>query len=348
MHPTRKLLGLAIVVLGLGAFSVISLVNLQEGSARTSIGIALGTAATGTSIAFVLTFMLQSTLTRNSLHLTLNLTKDLSLFDFQNVRLARVTFRGKRCVGANFAGARLRGANFAGCDLRGADFSGADVRRADFRGADLRAAQFQEARLEHARLWDAQLSGADFRAARLSQTALINVTAMPLEDDEIDEIYRIGAQVHSVYSPRRVKVNAHYRTTWFVKADLTGADLTGARLNRCDFDRADLAFADFSNGQSRLSHRQSWKRVYSARHRLSDLRLGGYLGHNSLAEGPADLSECNFASADLRGANLDGAIFTQIPSERTIAYCVGEPIVRSSHTIDHRAPPGVEETNDGG
>lgn len=342
MRPTRWLLGAAALVLIAGLLAAFFLVDYQDKATRTSVGVALGAGAVATTAAFVLTFLLQSTLSKNSFRLTLSLTRDLSLSDFERAKLRETSFRGRQFVGANFTRAHLRGGDFAGCDLRGANFAGADLREVDLRGADLRAARFRKANLQGARLWDARISGADFRDSCLRRTELINVHGAPLNDDEIDEIYAKGATVHTVYSRERAKEGGHdrWRISWLERADLAGADLTGADLKFADLTEAELAYADLSNGQSDCRRPSPSPRI---RGKLSDLFMHERHGHNWLTNRPADLTGCQLWKTSFRGANLDGTLLSWPLGQLDTEYSVGTPSTPSDDGAPDEFRPEGED-----
>ncbi len=212
MRPTPWLLTGAVAVLVAGAASVYLLVDLTQQATRNTLGLGLAAGSVTTSAAFVLTYLLQAVINTNNLRTTLLMKRDLSLFDFHGVNLARISLRGRTLVGANLSAANLVGADLRGCDLRAALLTGSNLSKADLRGTDLRGADVRNCRLREARLWDAKISGADFRGARMRGAALIAVQGQPLQDSEIDDIYAAGGQVKGVYSAERVKDGDDYRS----------------------------------------------------------------------------------------------------------------------------------------
>ena len=329
MRPSPWLLIGAAVVLSVGAWATLALVDLSSHATRNSLGISVGAAAGAVSVTFLLTYLLQSVLARNNLLLAMGLSKDLSHLDFRRIHLRHISLRGRRLVGANLARARLAGIDLAGCDLRGADLRGANLRGADLRGADLRGANLRGAQMRDVQMWEARISGADFRNARMRHAEMICVQGQRLTEAEVEELYALGVRVHGVYSVKGVlNPKTDYSASWFQKADLLDANLSGADLRGATMKKANLAYADLS--ASRRGHTSKPMATPKIRGQYGDIFLNVATERfNKLAQQGADLRDADLDEVDLRGSNLDGTILSFPLDTRQTQHSVGSVLIES-------------------
>lgn len=234
---------------------------------------------------------------------------------FRGAGLGGATLHGIRADHADFSGAnlsqvgakraRFRSALFCSAQLNAADLSGSDFTRADFSHARLPAARFVHADLSQAVFDEADLSGADLglsrlRKARLSRANLsgARLTSADLTECDLEGVFLPDADMESANLTR-----ADLTGSLFPRANLRYAVLHQAGLADVDWHDADLRNADFSNCAFHLGSSRS-----------------GLVGSPIACEGSRtgfytdDYNEQDFKApeeirkADLRGANLQGAI----------------------------------------
>ena len=215
---------------------------------------------------------------------------DLHGADLTGATLTHTNLKDANLQGASISGAAVENAIFANVDLSAVNisgiesFNGANLRGAKFPdGADLARVTFVKADLSRSSLVRAKLASADFTdavlyAAKFTKASLNNAK---FEDADLHEADFTDASL----------TRADFKDARLHNTILDGANLTEAELNKVDFSRI-----EFDN------------RTIFRSAKLKDASF--------IASGGTKLLNCDFTSADLRGANfvkarLDGCRFDQ-------------------------------------
>ena len=215
---------------------------------------------------------------------------DLHGADLTGATLTHTNLKDANLQGASISGAAVENAIFANVDMSAVNisgiesFNGANLRGAKFPdGADLARVTFVKADLSRSSLVRAKLDSADFTdavmyAAKFTKASLNNAK---FEDADLHEADFTDASL----------TRADFKDARLHNTILDGANLTEAELNKVDFSRI-----DFDN------------RTIFRSAKLKDASF--------IASGGTKLLNCDFTSADLRGANfvkarLDGCRFDQ-------------------------------------
>lgn len=250
-----------------------------------------------------------------------------------------------RLDGAHLEGARWRAVELRLAHLTDADLSRADLDAAILDDADARRASFRGARLRGASFRDAHLEGADLRGADLAGSALVRAV---LTVADLREARLPGADL----------AEATLYTARLQGADLSGANLAGARLWGLDLRAVHLEGASFSAAHLERCHLDG-VRLLGARFDHAHLEEAFLTGSAlpkacfrdaSLAH--AKVADVDWEGADLRGANLEGAIFHMGSSRggRVESFLASEGTRTGFYTDDFdeqhfKAPEEIRKAN---
>lgn len=214
-----------------------------------------------------------------------------------------------------------------------------DIWRVHLDGATLRGAQLQGAQLRQGWLERADLTGADLTGANLEKTILRWAT---LDGACLDETNLDSVQGAMTQCDRATFRKANCYSAILARASLSGADFqdakgsyldfTRAHLDGAIFDGASLSAAIFDHATAREAR---FERLYASGSRWqaqhADFTRARFAGSVFDAADFTDASledvdmtgvgfdDCNFTSARLRRARLDGATFkhnTYAPADR--------------------------------
>jgi uncharacterized protein YjbI with pentapeptide repeats len=170
---------------------------------------------------------------------------DLSGGDFSGCEMSRCNFSEARCPSANFDGAtlyqaRLDGTEFMGTTFREANLTECSALKTGLGMTDLEGANFFNARLEGATFVDAQIRRADFRAAKMARSRLLeadleqadfsqaDLTDVDLRETNLDDTnFR-----YSILKGAKLREVRNYTKANWIGADIRDIDFTGAYLVR--------------------------------------------------------------------------------------------------------------------
>ncbi|WP_437281263.1 DUF2169 domain-containing protein [Sorangium sp. So ce375] len=220
--------------------------------------------------------------------------RDLTGADLRELRLA----------GADLREALLEGADLSACDLSGADLTGAVLTRAKLEGARLGKATLRGANLGEARASGASFDGVDLRKAVLHKAWL---EGAQLSGADLAEADFLEARV-----PGADFSGASADDVLFFQLDLTGASFAGASLRKATFFQCTGAGADFSEAQLEDAALVDFKgeKASFRKARATALRVV-----SASALPGADFSGAELARANLRGVDLEGAIFERASAD---------------------------------
>jgi len=238
---------------------------------------------------------------------------------------------GRDLSGSAFIGMDLSNANFERCNLQRAFFAQVRFQQgpASFKGADLRYATFAESPdsprqegFDECDFTDALIQGMQFATqyAHLSIEQLRSTKSFKLKDLSGCQIVG-GVSERKPYSyhdlqPRRVAMDFcqfDLRNATFVAGDFTESDFTDAIIMGATFFKSKITPAQIASTRRYVSDQHDYTNPFRRLvPRSAYPRLWGY---GDLGFSDMDLSEWDFANADLRGArfcrvNLAGVDFT--------------------------------------
>ncbi|WP_437592524.1 DUF2169 domain-containing protein [Sorangium sp. So ce1000] len=225
----------------------------------------------------------------------------------------RALAAGESLARRDLTGADLRELRLAGADLREALLEGADLSACDLSGADLTGAVLTRAKLEGARLGKATLRGANLGEARASRASFdgVDLRKAVLHKAWLEEAQLSGADLAEAdFLEARVQgadfSGAAADDVLFFQLDLTGARFVGASLRKATFFRCAGAGSDFSEAQLEDAAFVDFRgeRALFRKARAAALRVV-----SASALPAADFSGAELARANLRGVDLEGAIF---------------------------------------
>jgi uncharacterized protein YjbI with pentapeptide repeats len=241
---------------------------------------------------------------------------------FSDANLKNAKFWNATLPGAMFNQATLVNADFYQAKLNGADFTGANLSHANFYSVyeqtDLSNAVFRQANLSNANFHSATLAGADFTGADVRGASFYR--NLPNSGIQLSQLYSTASyQAHDLTG-----IDLSYN-------ELAGADFSGQTLVNVNFLSANLSGANFAGADVRGARFDTWSsgvgtgitldQLYSTasyqaqnlsgiRLNLNNLAGANFAGQNlaSATFAGADLSGANFSQANLRDADLFGAL----------------------------------------
>ena len=283
---------------------------------------------------------------------------DSSNFQNSNIsfsNLKRVKLRASRLDGVSFiksdlteadlSGSSIRRGNFSSANLINVDLSNTVLDEANFIGTDLVNANLEGAALFETKFYNSNLRGANLKGLDFSSSGLLvefepkiggrmgleqfqdSPRKVLLEDANLkganlDNLFLVRANLrNSVLISARFRhanlTNADFENAWlggadFSQANLSAVNLIGAHGGSVNFDSTDLGPGP---AKLKVDHHYEWKlkpanltevRLVECQFRSANLR-GAILINARLTESQfeeADLTEAVLKNADLRGVNL--------------------------------------------
>jgi uncharacterized protein YjbI with pentapeptide repeats len=259
-------------------------------------------------------------------------------FKSSNLSLAQLystaTYQAGDLAGIRLDDLQLTGANFGGMNLTKARFADATLSNADLSHANLASAVFQHTKLPRASLTHANASGANFYAADFYGADLshANLSGAFFEGAKVTSANFTGADVRQArlafsigFTFAQLSSTANYqardlRGVTLDLMDLARAEFSGQSLGGASFWYAKLKGANFANADVRgtsfagtnyygdgLTPAQLYATASYQSGDLTKLGLGNNVlrGWNFVGQ---NLTRASFGSADLRDADLTGAV----------------------------------------
>lgn len=224
------------------------------------------------------------------------------------------TFAGRELDGVDLSGLDLSGGDFEGAFLEGADLRNTKLVKTNFRNAilaraDLEGATFQGTILSGANLGSASLRGVDLSGIELDRAVLVKadlrgakLVGVLLDDADLSETTFEDCDFSQAKARNGFVLNTTLRRVKLRGADLTKLFFVDAVFDEVDFEGATLVSTILAGVRGeRCSFRHA---------RLDNAR---FIKDASFPK--ADFQNASLVGTNFRGANLEGAIFTEVNAE---------------------------------